>query len=215
MANKLPGNGTAGTLPLFTMEEQHVHAPKNHFSEAFTMLTTLYKERQLCDVILKVENVRFYTHKVILVACCQYFAAMFRSGMAEAHTSEVELHDVDPVALENILTLFYTGKVVVNGQNVQSLLSAASLFQIDHLREACSNFLRHQLSPSNCLGIKAFAELHGCQSLAEAAQRHTLARFSEVSQENEFLMLSFDQIESLTSDNKLKGNISEYFIPNC
>lgn len=188
------------------MEEQHIHSPRNHFSDAFSTLTGLYKERQLCDVILKVENVRFHAHKVILVACCQYFAAMFRSGMSETHTSEIELHQVDPIALENILILFYTGKVTVNGQNVQSLLSAASLFQIDHLREACSNFLRHQLSPANCLGIKAFAELHGCHSLAEAAQRHTLARFSEVSCENEFLNLSFDQIEPLTSDNKLKGN---------
>lgn len=188
--------------------EQHVHSPKNHFSEVFKTLSTLYNQKELCDVVLRAGSVQFHVHKVILVACSQYFAAMFRSGMTEAQKGEVVLHNIDPTALEDILELFYTGKITLNSDNVQSLLSAASLFQIDHLREACSNFLRHQLSPGNCLGIKAFAEAHGCQSLAEAAQRHALARFGEVSQEEEFLSLSIEYIEYLTDSHKLSGELT-------
>ena len=182
-----------------------VHAPKTHFSDTFKALESLYNQKDLCDVILKTEDAQFYAHKVVLVACCRYFAAMFRSGMAESQKSEVVLHDVDPVALECVLALFYTGQVTITSDNVQSLLSAASLFQIDHLVSACLSFLKQQLSPSNCLGIKSFAELHNCQFLVEAAERYSLARFTEVSCENEFLELTFDEVSSLTSNNKLKS----------
>lgn len=182
-----------------------VHAPKNHFSDAFSALADLYKQKCLCDVILKTENVEFHAHKVVLSACCRYFAAMFRSGMTETHQNEIELRDVNAVALECILTLFYTGQLTLHNDNVQCLFSAANFLQIDHLREACSNFLRHHLSPSNCLGIKMFAEVHGCQYLVEAAQRHTLARFPEVSCEKEFLTLSIEEVMILTGSNNLNS----------
>ncbi|XP_019864480.1 PREDICTED: kelch-like protein 18 [Amphimedon queenslandica] len=183
-----------------------VHSPKTHFSDAFKALKSLYYQKDLCDVILKTEDAQFHAHKVVLVACCRYFAAMFRSGMEESQKSEVILHDVDPVALKCVLELFYTGHVTIKSDNVQSLLSAASLFQIDHLVSACLSFLKQQLSPSNCLGIKSFAGLHSCQFLVEAAERYSLARFTEVTCENEFLELTFEEVSSLTSNNKLNIN---------
>ena len=182
-----------------------VHAPKTHFTDVFKALEDLYKQKYLCDVILKAGDSSFYAHKVVLVACCHYFAAMFRSGMSESQMNEVVLHEVDPVALESLLALFYTGQVTITSDNVQSLLSAASLFQIDHLMSACLSFLKQQLSPSNCLGIKSFAELHNCQFLVEAARRYSLAKFTDVSAEKEFLGLSFEEVSILTNDNKLKG----------
>jgi hypothetical protein len=33
------------------------------------------------------------------------------------------------------------------------------MFQMNHVVEACSVFLEHQLDPSNCIGITDFADL--------------------------------------------------------
>lgn len=41
--------------------------------------------------------------------------------------------------------------------NLQVLLPASSLLQIQSVREACCKFLIHQLHPNNVLGIRSFA----------------------------------------------------------
>ena len=188
-------------------ENQFVHEPKNHFLDAFRSLEALYNHRELCDVILRAGHLEIHAHKVVLVACCPYFSAMFRSGMTETQNGVVELKDVDAYALELVIKLIYTGKIILTADNVQNLLSIACLFQLNNLQESCVKFIHHQLTSANCLGIRDFAEIHGCEYLAKAAQNHALAHFGEVSQSEEFLTLSISQIDTLLSCNKLKGEI--------
>lgn len=45
------------------------------------------------------------------------------------------------------------------------LLPAANILQLDYVSGMCAEFLQTQLAISNCLGIKAFAELHNCTEL--------------------------------------------------
>ena len=52
----------------------------------------------------------------------------------------------------------------------QNLLPAASILQLYEVHDACCDFLRSQLHPSNCLGIYAFADLHACLELREYTQ---------------------------------------------
>lgn len=56
---------------------------------------------------------------------------------------------------------------------VQVLLPAASLLQLMDVRQVCCDFLQTQLHPTNCLGIRAFADLHACTVLL--SQAHTYA----------------------------------------
>ena len=42
-------------------------------------------------------------------------------------------------------------------ENVQGLLSAASLMQLHCVIEICCDFLEKQLTPSNAIGIRSFA----------------------------------------------------------
>ena len=195
------------------MEEEHqyVHTPKDHFVDAFKSLMSLYKQGDLCDVVLNAGGVEFSAHKVVLVACCPYFSAMFRSGMTEAKENRVELRDVDPVALEQVLKLIYTGKITLTTQNVQQLLSVSCLFQLANLQDACASFMHRQLSPENCLGIRDFAETHGCQMLTKAAHLYSLRHFEELHRGEEYLMLPVFQVEELISSNKLKGEIYKLF----
>ena len=191
-------------------ERQFVHAPKGHFMDAFRTLASLYHHGELCDVILVADGREFTAHKIVLVACCPYFTAMFRSGMTETQENRVELKYVDPNALESVLQLIYTGKVGLSARNVQSLLSISCLFQLESLRDACASFIQRQLSPDNCLGIKDFAEMHNCTSLSRAAHVFALRHFEQLQMESEYLSLSMDQVEDLISSNRLKSEMIVY-----
>lgn len=60
----------------------------------------------------------------------------------------------------------------------QSLLPAANLLQLNYVREVCCEFLESQLHPSNCLGIRAFADLHDCLNLLAQSDEYVEQHFS-------------------------------------
>lgn len=60
---------------------------------------------------------------------------------------------------------------------LQMLLPAANLLQLVEVRDACCDFLQSQLHPSNCLGIRAFADLHSCQELLHYSQTYIEQHF--------------------------------------
>ncbi|KAE8738169.1 hypothetical protein FOCC_FOCC016367 [Frankliniella occidentalis] len=84
---------------------------------------------------------------------------VFADDMVEKMRPEVTLHDVDGVALRQLIEYSYTGEILITEDNVQVLLPASSLLQMEPVREACCRFLLRQLHPSNCLGIRSFAVL--------------------------------------------------------
>lgn len=192
-----------------TDESSSWYKPKLLFYDTFGKLSKLRRDYILCDVIIKVNNKEFHAHKNVLAASSPYFEAMFLSGMVESHQQEVTLQGVDANAFDAIMGMIYDGQVCISTENVQSLLATASIFQIDHLKHACSEFLQKHLAPHNCLGIKSFAEAHGCRNLVQAAHRHGLLHFSKVSISEEFFRLGLDQIMEYLSCDNLKVESEE------
>lgn len=76
----------------------------------------------------------------------------------------------------------------------QTLLPAASLLQLNGVRDACCKFLLSQLDPSNCLGIRGFADTHSCSDLLKSAHKYVLQHFVEVSKTEEFMLLPLKQV---------------------
>lgn len=60
----------------------------------------------------------------------------------------------------------------------QVLLTAANLLQLTDVRDACCDYLQTQLDPSNCLGIRDFADMHGCIDLLNYAETYIEQHFS-------------------------------------
>ena len=75
----------------------------------------------------------------------------------------------DATALETLIEFCYTSYIVVEESNVQTLLPAACLLQLAEIQEVCCEFLKRQLDPSNCLGIRALADTHACRDLLRIA----------------------------------------------
>ena len=123
---------------------------------------------------------------------------MFTNDFGESNQNEIELQGVDPDALETLVTYCYTGNfsvryidydssftksactichmtggVELEEDTVECLMATACLLQLPEVVEACSTFLIRQLHPSNCLGIRLFADSQSCTRLLQVAHDYT------------------------------------------
>ncbi|CAD6199594.1 unnamed protein product [Caenorhabditis auriculariae] len=177
-----------------------------------TLLTHLNDLRQqdvLTDVVLVVAEQRINAHRLVLAACSGYFHGMFTSRMVECHSREVQIHEVDPQTMESIVGFCYTGELEITELNVQNILAAACLLQLSEVQTACCEYLKKQLDPSNCLGIRAFADTLACRELMSSADNYTLKNFSSVVGTEEFLMLPVDLLMEIIASDKLNATSEE------
>ena len=73
--------------------------------------------------------------------------------------------------------LFLTGIIGLQEDTVENLLSTSCLLQLSEVVEACCSFLMKQLHPSNCIGIRQFAEIQGCSDLYKVANNYVMVIF--------------------------------------
>ena len=200
------GSGSDGT----------VFKAESHVQNCFLVMDELRRENQLCDIVLRVKGQSFNAHRVVVASCSPYLRAMFTCGMKESNQAEIELKELEPYAMEAILTFAYTGEIVVNTDNVQDLLPASSMLQLEDLKLACCNFLENNMDPTNCLGIMHFADTHGCPELIKHATEFACLNFFDVMKSEEFLQLSYEHIRALlTSDNlhvKSEQNVFDAYL---
>uniref|UniRef100_A0A672JFS5 BTB domain-containing protein n=1 Tax=Salarias fasciatus TaxID=181472 RepID=A0A672JFS5_SALFA len=173
----------------------------SHADVTFRKMEGYLRARQLCDVILVAGERRIPAHRLVLSSVSDYFAAMFTSDVREAKQDEVKMEGVDPDALWVLVQYAYTGRLELREDTIESLLSASCLLQLSAVVQACCSFLMKQLHPSNCLGIRSYADAQGCHDLQRAAHAYTMEHFLEVVSGQEFLLLPVEEMERLlTSD---------------
>ena len=153
--------------------------------------------------MLRAGGHEIHAHRAVLAASSAYFMAMFTNEMKESQQDVIEMQDINPTILENLVTFAYMGDIEVSVDNVQDVLSASSLLQIRQVQEICCDFLKKQLDASNCLGIKNFAEANGCQQLSEVIDNFARMHFQDVSLSSEFLNNSWENIASLIKSSDL------------
>lgn len=125
------------------------------------------------------------------------------TGFEESRQERINIQGVDNNALQVLVEYVYTSVVDVTEENVQVLLPAANLLQLHDVRDACCDYLQLQLDASNCLGIREFADIHGCLDLFNCADQYVQQHFCEVIQFEEFLNLSYDHVLALIKNDQL------------
>ncbi|XP_028156357.1 kelch-like protein 3 isoform X2 [Ostrinia furnacalis] len=181
-----------------------------HAHKLLDALARLRRGAALCDVQLQAQlesddppSAGVWAHRAVLAAASPYFLAMF-TQFGERTQASVTIQNIDPEALEAIIEYIYTPEsLVITEDNVQSLLSGASLVQVCGVRAACCGFLAAALAPDNALGIRAFAELHACAELARAAARYIDAHAQHVLEADEFLALAPDALCQLLDSDRI------------
>ncbi|KAL1231378.1 Kelch-like protein 3 [Trichinella pseudospiralis] len=183
-------------------------------------LTSLREERALCDVVLiashlktdsnegslssNSEEVEIPAHRIILASACPYFKAMFQSNMSEVGQGKIRIHGVEPDALKSVVNFMYTSEIEITAENVQYILNASDLLEMSDVTNCCCEFLKSQLSPSNCITIQEFAEQHSCIALSMFARVYCEEHFDEVIKNEEYLSLSLENMLQIVSSDRLK-----------
>ncbi|KAG5848059.1 hypothetical protein ANANG_G00094350 [Anguilla anguilla] len=174
-----------------------------HAEHTFRRMESYLRHKQLCDVVLLAGERRIPAHRLVLSSVSDYFAAMFTRDVREAKQGEVKMEGVDPDALWALVQYAYTGRLELREDTIESLLSASCLLQLPAVVQACCCFLTKQLHPSNCLGIRSFADAQGCQDLHRVAHGYTMEHFLEVIRHQEFLLLPPGEIQKLLSSDDM------------
>jgi len=119
---------------------------------------------------------------------------------------------ISPQIFRIILDYIYSGKITINEENVQDVLSCADMYRIESLLSPCESFLRTQLHPSNALGILLFAESHSLNRLRADAEAFVHHNFLQVVEQEEFYSLPKESlIELLESENLRVENEFQVF----
>uniref|UniRef100_A0A8C4PK49 Kelch like family member 1 n=1 Tax=Equus asinus TaxID=9793 RepID=A0A8C4PK49_EQUAS len=138
-----------------------------------------------------------FGHRLVLSSVSDYFAAMFTSDVCEAKQEEIKMEGIDPNALWDLVQFAYTGCLELKEDTIENLLAAACLLQLPQVVEVCCHFLMKLLHPSNCLGIRAFADAQGCIELMKVAHSYTMENIMEVIRNQEFLLLPAEELHKL------------------
>ena len=143
--------------------------------------------------------------------------------MVERNMNVIELKGFSASVMEILLDSIYGESATVTRDNVQDILPAASLLQLNgtgltlsllffvsyqrivlDIQRQCALFLASQLEPANCLGIYCFADLHNCAQLKQAALSFIWTHFAAVVHSDEFLTLKANEVEDLIQSDEIE-----------
>uniref|UniRef100_A0A8D2DU40 Kelch like family member 30 n=1 Tax=Sciurus vulgaris TaxID=55149 RepID=A0A8D2DU40_SCIVU len=173
-------------------------------SHAQDMLDGLQRLRslpKLADVTLLVGGQELPCHRSLLALSSPYFHAMFAGDFAESFSARVELQDMEPAVVGQLLDFVYTGRLTITQTNVEALTRTASRLHFPAVQKVCGRYLQQQLDATNCLGICEFGEQQGLLGVAAKAWAFLRENFEAVAQEDEFLQLPRERLATcLASD---------------
>ncbi|XP_030275694.1 kelch-like protein 10 [Sparus aurata] len=153
-------------------------------------------EGHFCDAVIKVQDVEFQVHKIILCDCSLYFRALFiRWSAADKKVFNIE--GLSPDMMQAIIEFAYTGSLSVTVDNVQELLLAADQFNVMKIVRACCDYLEERLCPENCIGIWKFTNILPCFELQSKTFLFILDHFEEVVSTEEFEFLNVQELADI------------------
>ncbi|XP_078687063.1 ectoderm-neural cortex protein 1-like [Branchiostoma floridae x Branchiostoma belcheri] len=183
----------------FDSEGCYVNRRFENYAQGHELLAELVSQREngeFLDVVVQVDGKEFPCHRAVL-ASTRYFKTMLSSDLAESNSKVVQLNKVDSTSFSKILDFLYTGKIIISKDDVQDILQAAHMLQLDKIVEYCREFIEDNLRPSNCLGVMRLADMYGFSALKKSSWDMAVSNFSDVTKDEEFLSLSVQELDDL------------------
>nr|XP_033794978.1 kelch-like protein 31 [Geotrypetes seraphini] len=164
-------------------------------------LSRMRQDGFLCDLTIATKTKSFSVHRVIMASCSDYFHNILKK---DPSTERVDLNDISPLGLATVITYAYTGKLTLSLYTIGSIISSAIYLQIHTLVKMCCDFLMQEISVENCMYIANIAETYSLKNTKESAQKFIRDNFIEFSETEQFLKLTFDQINELLVEDNLQ-----------
>lgn len=78
---------------------------------------------------------------------------MFTGDLCEKDQQSVELHAISPPILRTLIEFVYSGEIEINQNNVQELMIAADMLELEDVVLGCCEYLIKELHAVNAVGI--------------------------------------------------------------
>ena len=131
------------------------------------------------DVILVVENQRFYCHRLLLSLVSPVFARMFDGQFKEHEEQEVPLEGKTSESIIELLKFIYpqfNGQIT--NENIENLIKLADEYMIEHLKQPCKNFLVTQLESFKYVVLPTKQKLEQVQFFSLSSRQRKTHSFS-------------------------------------
>ena len=117
--------------------------------------------KEFSDVQIKCGDETFDAHQVILSARSPVFGRMFQSEMTEKKSQLVDIEELDPKIVLEMLKFIYTGSCAVTEEDpdlelAADLLVAANRYELNLLKNMCECVFASELTAENCLKVRSF-----------------------------------------------------------
>ena len=164
----------------------------------------MFNENQpFSDVQIRVGGTTFGAHKFVLAAGSPVLQIMFQSeGFTENSTNIVQIDDLDPQVVHEMLHFLYTDQVPKMDELAKELLVAADKYMIDLLKFKCQVALSQTMAIDNCCELLALADSYSASELMEVAMEFLLFHAAEVAKTEgwQFMKLNQPQLCFKVSD---------------
>jgi len=144
--------------------------------KAFTL-----KEPIGCDVTVTCGDESFECSKFMLMARSNVFKLMFQSNMQESQTNKVNIEDLKPPVVAEMLHYIHTGKAPKIDEYAQELLTAADRYQLDDLKRTCEENLISTLNVENMFDILILSYLVSADKLRKEVIKYVTENLSSSS----------------------------------
>lgn len=157
-----------------------------------------------CDIAIDINGTVFYAHKCLLIASCDYFAAMLRSGMLETRQDKIELKGMSAQGLKSVLEFIYTGELTLSLNTVADLLRVVSHLQVKFAHELCEEYLCEQIDEYNCVDILNLIDLFSIKDIKNEIDLYIVRNFDKIVHNNQYKKLTMEQMCFYLKSHKLK-----------
>ena len=129
--------------------------------QVFENLDDFFLSKELSDVHIECQDQKFEAHQIILSASSPVFRSMFQADMKEKKSQVVEIKDLEPAVMSEMLKFIYTRSCVATEENenpdldmVSDILEASDKYQMVTLKNVCQSLLSAHLSVENSLKVR-------------------------------------------------------------
>ena len=138
-------------------------------------LGKIFTDKDLSDVEIECDGKVFNCHELILSARSDVFRAMFQNDMTENRSKKVDIQNVDPEVVSEMLNFIYTGVTnedfLKEPENAGELLGAANRYQLGLLKDICEDRLCSALKVGNSIEYLILGDLYQASKLRRMALR--------------------------------------------
>lgn len=162
-----------------------------------------HEGQMMIDVSIKVEDESFHCHKSVLAAVSPYFQAMFTSNFKEHDQKEVCIQGISSETFRDVIAFIYGKENRIRQSNVDQLLEASCMLQIDCFKNECEDFLTKEMTVESSVHIWHLSSSFSCVELANKAKRTVLENFDEIVTTLDFLSLGIQEMKELIQSDDL------------